>query len=351
MVMWSLPKQRFNSFARTNKTFLRKKNSGQKGETMSKKNILVLGAGGQIGTDLVTALRAQHGNDCVIATDIKDESPDKISDGPYVKLDAMDKVAVEKVLVEHNIQVVYHLVAMLSATAEQHPMKGWDLNMQSLFICLELAREGKFDQLFWPSSIAVFGPKSPRYNTPQHTVLEPSTVYGISKVSGESWCEYYHKKYNVDVRSVRYPGLISHNAAPGGGTTDYAVHVFHEALKAGRYTCFIQQDLSLPMMYMPDAIRATLAIMEAPASKVKLRTAYNISGMSFSPAEIGEAIKKHIPEFEMDCVPDYRNEIAANWPASVDDTAAREDWGWQPRYDLDKMTEDMLHHLRLSKTR
>ncbi len=313
---------------------------------MSKKNILILGAGGQIGTDLVTALREQHGNERVIATDIKEKSPEKISDGPYFMLDAMDKSAVESIIMDNDVEVVYHLVAMLSATAEQHPMKGWDLNMQSLFHCLELAREGKFGKLFWPSSIAVFGPKSPRNNTPQHTVLEPSTVYGISKVAGESWCEYYHKKYSVDVRSLRYPGLISHNAAPGGGTTDYAVHVFHEALKSAHYTCFIQKDLNLPMMYMPDAIRATLAIMEAPSAKVKLRSSYNIAGMSFNPADIASAIQHHLPEFKMDYVPDFRNDIASNWPASVDDTSAREHWGWTPEYDLDRMTADMLQHLR-----
>jgi nucleoside-diphosphate-sugar epimerase len=313
---------------------------------MSKGNILVLGAGGQIGTDLVAALRERHGAESVIASDIKPECPESLSGGPYLKLDAMDRTALESAAKTHNVGTVYHLVAMLSATAEQHPMKGWDLNMQSLFHLLELAREGVINKLFWPSSIAVFGPRSPQTNTPQHTVLEPTTVYGISKVAGESWCEYYHQKHGVDVRSVRYPGLISYKAAPGGGTTDYAVHIFHEALKNSKYTSFIQADRALPMMYMPDAIRATLSIMDAPAEQVKLRSAYNIAGMSFTPAQIGEAIAQHIPDFALDYAPDFRNEIAANWPGSVDDSAAREDWGWEREYDLNRMVADMIAHLR-----
>lgn len=308
--------------------------------------ILVLGAGGQIGTDLVFALREQHGADIVIASDIKPECPENLEGGPYIELNALDRPALEEVVRSNDISMVYHLVAMLSATAEKHPMKGWELNMQSLFHLLEMAREGIVKKIFWPSSIAVFGPRSPQTQTPQHTILEPSTVYGISKVAGESWCEYYHRKYGVDVRSVRYPGLISYKAAPGGGTTDYAVHIFHEALKNQRYTSFIQADRALPMMYMPDAIRATLQIMNAPAEKVKLRTAYNISGMSFNPEQIGKSIQQHIPEFSLDFEPDFRNEIAANWPGSVDDSAARQDWGWQPEYDLDRMVEDMLTKLR-----
>lgn len=315
---------------------------------MSKGKILVLGAGGQIGADLVDALRIQHGADEVIATDIKPECPETLNGGPYFQLDAMNAEKLKRIVDENNIGVVYHLVAMLSATAEQVPMKGWELNMQTLFHCLELAREGHIDRLFWPSSIAVFGPNSPRESTPQHTVLEPTTVYGISKVAGESWCEYYHRKYGVDVRSLRYPGLISHKTSPGGGTTDYAVHIFHEALKNGKFTSFIQADRALPMMYMPDAIRATLQIMDAHVEKVKLRTAYNISGMSFSPAGIASALKDQLPDFKMSYEPDYRNEIAANWPSSVDDTAARNDWNWQPEYDLQKMTIDMLQHLRLT---
>lgn len=313
---------------------------------MESDKILILGAAGQIGSDLTAALRERYGNDAVVASDLHEGIPTALEGGPYVQLNAMDRQALEDVVQRFEITQVYHLVAMLSATAEQHPLKGWDLNMQTLFHCLEMAREGKIKRMFWPSSIAVFGPKSPQNQTPQHTILEPSTVYGISKVAGESWCEYYHQKYGVDVRSVRYPGLISFRGAPGGGTTDYAVHIFHEALKHGRYTSFIQADRALPMMYMPDAIRATLEIMHAPAVKVRLRTAYNIAGMSFNPEEIAESIRRKLPDFSIDYAPDYRNEIAANWPASVEDSSARQDWGWQPEYDLDRMVDDMLVQLK-----
>ncbi len=314
---------------------------------MSKEKILVLGACGQIGSDLVSALRQKHGSERVIASDLHKNCPATLSDGPYEQIDAMDRPAIEAVLSKHSVNTVYHLVAMLSATAEQHPMKAWNLNMQTLFNLLEIAREGKIRKLFWPSSIAVFGPKSPRQKTPQHTVLEPATVYGISKVAGESWCEYYHRKYGVDVRSLRYPGLISYKSDPGGGTTDYAVHIFHEALKNGKYTSFIQADRALPMMYMPDAIRATLSIMEAPQEQMKVRTAYNISGMSFNPEQIGNAIRQEIAGFTLDYAPDYRNEIAANWPESIDDSVARDDWGWQPDFDLNRMVGNMLSNLRL----
>ncbi len=313
---------------------------------MESEKILILGAAGQIGSDLTAALRERYGNDAVVASDLHEGIPTALEGGPYVQLNAMDRQALEDVVQRFEITQVYHLVAMLSATAEQHPLKGWDLNMQTLFHCLEMAREGKIKRMFWPSSIAVFGPKSPQNQTPQHTILEPSTVYGISKVAGESWCEYYHQKYGVDVRSVRYPGLISFRGAPGGGTTDYAVHIFHEALKHGRYTSFIQADRALPMMYMPDAIRATLEIMHAPADKVRLRTAYNIAGMSFNPEEIAESIRRKLPDFSIGYAPDYRNEIAANWPASVEDSSARQDWGWQPEYDLDQMVDDMLVQLK-----
>ena len=313
---------------------------------MESEKILILGAAGQIGSDLTAALRERYGNDAVVASDLHEGIPTALEGGPYVQLNAMDRQALEDVVQRFEITQVYHLVAMLSATAEQQPLKGWDLNMQTLFHCLEMAREGKIKRMFWPSSIAVFGPKSPQNQTPQHTILEPSTVYGISKVAGESWCEYYHQKYGVDVRSVRYPGLISFRGAPGGGTTDYAVHIFHEALKHGRYTSFIQADRALPMMYMPDAIRATLEIMHAPAVKVRLRTAYNIAGMSFNPEEIAESIRRKLPDFSIDYAPDYRNEIAANWPASVEDSSARQDWGWQPEYDLDRMVDDMLVQLK-----
>ncbi|TVR37500.1 MAG: NAD-dependent epimerase/dehydratase family protein [Cryomorphaceae bacterium] len=313
---------------------------------MQSEKILILGAAGQIGSDLTEALRARYGAEAVVASDLHQGIPQALEGGPYVQLNAMDRQAIEDIVQRFEITQVYHLVAMLSATAEQHPLKGWELNMQTLFHCLEMAREQKIKRLYWPSSIAVFGPRSPRQNTPQHTILEPSTVYGISKVAGESWCEYYHQKYGVDVRSVRYPGLISYRGAPGGGTTDYAVHIFHEAIKHGHYTSFIQADRSLPMMYMPDAIRATLEIMHAPADKVRLRSAYNIAGMSFNPEEIAASIRRKLPDFSIDYAPDYRNEIAANWPASVDDSAAHNDWGWQPEYDLDRMVDDMLEQLR-----
>lgn len=313
---------------------------------MKERKILVLGAGGQIGTDLVCTLREKWGAENVIASDLKSTCPDKLEGGPYVSLNATDREGLRELAVQENVGEVYHLVAMLSASAEQNPEKGWALNMDTLFNVLELGREGVFDKIFWPSSIAVFGPKSPQKDTPQHTILEPTTVYGISKVAGESWCDYYHTKYGVDVRCIRYPGLISHKAAPGGGTTDYAVHIYHEALKNGQYTSFIQRDRYIPMMYMPDAIRATVEIMEAPSEKIKVRTGYNIAAMSFNPEEIGASVREHIPSFELAYDPDYRNDIAADWPGSIDDSAAKADWGWQAEYDLGRMTADMLANLR-----
>lgn len=315
---------------------------------MKDRKILVLGAGGQIGTDLVSALREKHGAANVIAADLKPECPESLKGGPYESLNAMDRDSLRELAERENVREIYHLVAMLSATAEQHPEKGWSLNMDTLFNVLELGKEGVFDKIFWPSSIAIFGPNSPQKNTPQRTILEPTTVYGITKVAGESWCEYYNAKYGVDVRIIRYPGLISYKAAPGGGTTDYAVHIYHEALQHGRYTSFIQHDRYIPMMYMPDAIRATMEIMEAPSEKIKLRTGYNIAAMSFNPEEIGASVQKHIPEFELTFKPDYRNDIAANWPDSIDDSAARKDWGWHAKYDLESMTADMLANLQTS---
>jgi nucleoside-diphosphate-sugar epimerase len=314
---------------------------------MSDTNILVLGAAGQIGSDLVFSLRKKYCNNNVVATDLSATCPAALAGGPYEQLDAMNAEAMLAIIKKHNIAHVYHLVAMLSATAEKYPIKGWDLNMQSLFNLLEIAREGHIKRIFWPSSIAVFGPNSPKSNTPQRTVLEPTTVYGISKVAGESWCEYYHQKFGVDVRCLRYPGLISYKSAPGGGTTDYAIHIFHEALKHGHYTSFIQADRQLPMMYMPDAIRATMSIMEAPANQIKIRTGYNLSAISFTPDEIAAAIEKHIPGFTIDYNPDYRNNIAANWPGSIDDAEARKDWGWKHEFDLNKMVTDMLNNLKV----
>jgi len=311
---------------------------------MSKKDrILIIGASGQVGQELVEALRLSYGNDNVVSTDLRaSEDPN----GPFEQLDVLDADALLHLIKKYDIGQVYNLAAMLSATAEKHIQAGWRLNMQGLFNTLDLAREKHIDKLYWPSSIAVFGPTTPTQNTPQRTIVEPTTVYGISKMAGESWCEYYHQKFGVDVRSVRYPGLIGYKSLPGGGTTDYAVDIFHEALKNGRYTCFLESETSLPMMYMPDAIRATIEIMEAPAESVKIRTSYNLAGMTFNPREIAAEIQQQIPEFTVDYKPDFRQEIAASWPQSIDDTAARQDWNWKEEFDLTRMTEDMLFHLR-----
>lgn len=312
---------------------------------MSKK-ILIIGAAGQIGTSLTKTLRKQHGNDNVIATDIRHPKEGPLLHGPFEELNVMDKDRLEGLLREHEIDEIYHLAAMLSATAEKNPLQGWDLNMKGLLNALELGREGLFEKIFWPSSIAVFGPSSPKIDTPQHTVQEPTTVYGISKVAGESWCSYYHKKFGVDVRSIRYPGLISYDSEPGGGTTDYAVHIFHKALEEKHYTCFLSKDSGLPMMYMDDAIRATLEIMEAPAESIQERTSYNISGVSFTPEELAKAIQKQIPDFTIEYEPDYRDDIASGWPSIIDDSVAREHWGWKPKFDIDKLVSTMLENLR-----
>jgi nucleoside-diphosphate-sugar epimerase len=309
-------------------------------------NILVIGAAGQIGTELVLQLRKTYGNDKVVSTDIKEFPKDELADGPYEQLNVLDKERLYEVVTKYNTSEVYLLAALLSATAEQNPALGWELNMNGLSNVLDLSREGLIKRIFWPSSIAVFGPNTPKDNTPQRTIMEPTTVYGITKVAGESWCEYYHRRYGVDVRSIRYPGIIGYKSAPGGGTTDYAVHIFHEAIKAGKYECFLSKDAELPMMYMPDAIKATLELMEAPADKLRIRTSYNISGISFNPEELANAIKKQIPDFEISYKPDYRDGIAKSWPSSIDDSFAREDWGWKPDYDLDSMVNDMLVHLR-----
>lgn len=313
--------------------------------------VLVLGASGQIGTDLVLRLRNELGASKVIATDIKDKAPDVFSDGPYHQLDVMDGAAVASIIEKYGVTQVYHLAALLSATAEKQPMFGWKLNMEGLFNLLEIARERKQLQIFWPSSIAVFGPTTPRQLTPQHTIMEPTTVYGISKQAGERWCEYYFHRYGVDVRSIRYPGLISYKSAPGGGTTDYAVDIYHKALDQGSYECFLKADTVLPMMYMPDALDATINLMHADASNVKVRSSYNIAAMSFDPETIANEIKKHIPEFSITCKPDFRQPIADSWPQSIDDTAARNDWGWNPKYDLKAMTSDMLHQLKLQRSK
>lgn len=308
------------------------------------KKILVIGSSGQIGTELVEGLRTRFGTENVIASDIKE--PQVKQDGPFVMVNAMDRHGIERILDKHGITEVYLLAALLSATAEKDPAFAWKLNMESLLIILELAREGKIKKVYWPSSIAVFGPTTPKDNTPQQTVTEPSTVYGISKLAGEGWCEYYYRRYGVDVRSIRYPGLIGWKSAPGGGTTDYAVHIFHEAIKHNRYTSFLGPKSMLPMMYMPDAIRATIELMEAPAAQVKERRSYNLAGMSFTPEQIAKEVERHFPGFQMSYAPDERQAYADSWPNSIDDSAARTDWGWKPRYDLRAMVDDMVAHLR-----
>lgn len=311
-----------------------------------KKTTLILGACGQIGTELTLSLRQKYGNEFVVATDIKEPVLAELKSGPFEILDASDANGMRAICEKYNVGTVYHLVAMLSATGEKFPMKAWDLNMQSLLHVLELAKEKVIDKIFWPSSIAVFGPTTPKSNAPQQTITEPSTVYGISKLAGERWCEYYYNKYGVDVRSIRYPGLISWKSQPGGGTTDYAVEIYYKALEQGKYTSFLSQHRALPMMYMEDAIRATIELTEAPAEKVKIRSSYNLAGISFDPATIGESIKKVMPEFELNFEPDFREEIAASWPESINDSAARADWNWTPEYDLDTMTQAMLSNLK-----
>ena len=310
-----------------------------------KKRILIIGACGQIGSELTTKLREIHPPHKVIASDIREGDDALMEAGPFEILDATDYSAIEDVVINYEITDVYLMAAMLSATGEKFPMKAWNLNMNSLFNVLNLAKEGKIDKIFWPSSIAVFGPTTPREATPQTTIMEPSTVYGISKQTGERWCEYYYKKYGVDVRSIRYPGLISYKTLPGGGTTDYAVDIYHKAIKHNKYICFLSANTTLPMMYMDDAIKGTINIMNAPAKKIKQRSSYNLAGISFSPKEVAESIQKHIPDFVIDYEPDFRQEIADSWPKSIDDTAAREDWGWEHQYDLDQMTKMMLDNL------
>lgn len=309
-------------------------------------NILILGSGGQIGTDLVYKLRNDLGGDRVIAADLKDQEGYLKESGPFYTLDVLDAQSVADIIRAHKVKRVYLLAALLSATAEQKMKSAWKLNMEGLFNVLDIARELGGLRVFWPSSIAVFGPTTPRIHTPQYTVMEPTTVYGISKLSGELWCEYYFKKFGVDVRSIRYPGLISYKALPGGGTTDYAVDIYHQALDKGSYNCFLKEDTALPMMYMPDAIRATLELMEAPSADVKIRSSYNLAGISFTPAQIAAEIKKHIPEFNISYEPDFRQAIADSWPQSIDDSRAQEDWGWNPKYDMESMTKDMLMHLK-----
>ena len=308
---------------------------------MKTDRILVIGACGQIGTELTEALRRQHGRYNVIAAD-KKASAD-------ILLDVLDHEELNNVVRECGVTQIYHLAAMLSANGEQNADAAWKLNVQSLLSVLKIAKEHKLEKVFWPSSIAVFGPGSPKYNCPQHTRIEPNTVYGISKRAGEYWCNYYFEKYGVDVRSLRFPGLISYSSSAGGGTTDYAVDIFHHALDQGQYSCFLSEDNCLPMMYMVDAIRATIELMNAPKEKISIRTSYNLAGMSFAPCDLAAEIKKHIPEFKISYEPDYRNAIANSWPASIKDEQARKDWGWKPAFNLQGMTLDMLEKLSIKK--
>ena len=314
---------------------------------MSQENILIIGAGGQIGVELTTALRKVYGDAHVVASDLKDEPHPLLKDkGPYEKIDAMKKRQIVEVIKKYGITQIYHLAAILSATGEMRPNWAWGINMNSVLLLLEIAREKKLKKIYWPSSIAVFGPTTPKQNTPQKTIIEPTTVYGISKYAGEQWCQYYFDKYKIDVRSIRYPGLISYKSHPGGGTTDYAVDIYYKALADKKYTCFLAEDTYLPMLYMPDAIRGTIELMEASADKLSTRMGYNLSGMSFSPKEITASIQKHIPDFTIDYAPDFRQAIANSWPQSIDDAVAQKDWNWKAAYDLDKMTGDMLKNLK-----
>jgi nucleoside-diphosphate-sugar epimerase len=313
---------------------------------MIREKILVIGASGQIGVELTLGLRKIYGNANVIASDLREQNPLLEGTGPYVSLDVMNKEMLHVQVIRQNITQVYLLAAILSATGEKNPNLAWHLNMQGLLNVLDIAKEEKLHKVYWPSSIAVFGPTSPKKDCPQQTIIEPTTVYGISKYAGEFWCNYFHFRFGVDVRSLRYPGLISYKSAPGGGTTDYAIEIFHEALEEKKYECFLKEDTYLPMMYMPDAIRATIELMEAPADKISIRTSYNLSGMSFSPKEIAAEIKKQVTDFTISYKPDYRQAIADSWPQSIDDSVARKDWGWKEEYDLKAMTKDMLQNLK-----
>lgn len=307
---------------------------------------LIIGACGQIGTELTLGLREKYGKDCIVASDIRHGSDELMQSGTFEKLDATNYESLQDIVIRHDIEEVYLMAAMLSATAEKFPMHGWNLNINSLFNVLNLAKDNKLKKVFWPSSIAVFGPSTPKENTPQSTVMEPNTVYGISKQTGERWCEYYHEKYGVDVRSIRYPGLVSYKTAPGGGTTDYAIEIFYEALAKQHYTSFLSENTALPMMYMKDAIRATISLMEAPVKKLSIRSSYNLAGISFTPKELAQSIQQEIPSFRIDYAPDFRQPIADSWPSSIDDTKARVDWGWFQEFDLQKMTRAMLKGVR-----
>ena len=314
---------------------------------MTKESVLVIGACGQVGSALIPALRDIYGDGHVIASDIRSPTCPQLEAGPFEHLDVLDVQGLVQLIEKYKPTQVYHLAALLSATAEQQPLFGWKLNMEGLFNLLNIARDDDIiKKIYWPSSIAAFGPKTPKVNTPQYTPMDPTTVYGISKLAGELQAQYYFNRWGIDVRSIRYPGLIGYEAEPGGGTTDYAVSIYHDALSTRKHTCFLKPETTLPMLYMPDAVKATLGIMHASADSIKIRTSYNVTGMSFSPAEIAAAIARKVPGFTIDYAPDARQAIAESWPQSIDDRNAREDWAWSPDYDLDKMTDDMLLNLK-----
>ncbi|MCC6599831.1 MAG: NAD-dependent epimerase/dehydratase family protein [Crocinitomicaceae bacterium] len=310
---------------------------------------LIIGASGQIGIELVIALRKLRGESNVIASDLRDPVAEELKNGPFEIVDTLDRKRIESVIDQYGITEVYQLAALLSATSEKFPDKAWNLNMNGLFNILEIAKEKKLEKVFWPSSIAVFGPTTPKDSTPQFTIMEPTSVYGISKLAGERWCEYYYQKFGVDVRSLRYPGLIGFRSEPGGGTTDYAVDIFYHAIENARYSSFLSANTMLPMMMMEDAIRATITIMGAPAEKIAIRSSYNIAGMSFTPAQLAAEISKHIVGFRMDYSPDFRQSLADSWPSSIDDSYARRDWGWLPSYHLDSLVSTMLAEIRKKK--
>lgn len=307
--------------------------------------ILIIGACGQIGTELTAKLRSTYGEENVVASDIRKLENDVVKNGIFEVVNALDYNQIEHLIEKYQITDVYLMAALLSATAEKNPAFAWDLNMNSLFHVLNLAKAGKIQKIFWPSSIAVFGPTTPRNNTPQYTIMEPTTVYGISKQAGERWCEYYHNQYGVDVRSIRYPGLISWTTEAGGGTTDYAVDIYHKTITDGTFECFLNENSALPMMYMDDAIKATIQIMQAPSEQIKIRSSYNLAAMSFTPKELAEEIKKHYPDFTITYNPDFRQKIADSWPASINDTEARQDWNWKNDFDLESMTTEMFSNL------
>lgn len=308
--------------------------------------VLIIGASGQIGSELTLALRKIYGNDQVIASDIKEGSKELMESGPFIRIDATHKNEIANCIEHHKITDVYLMAALLSATAEKYPQLAWELNMNSHSHILELARDKKIKKVFWPSSIAVFGPTTPKKLTPQHTVMEPNTVYGITKLAGERWCEYFHNKYGVDVRSIRYPGIISYKTLPGGGTTDYAIDIFHKAVNHEPYECFLKEDATLPMMFMDDAIKATIDLMQADKADIKVRSSYNLAAISFSPKDIAAEIQKHYPDFKITYKPDFRQQIAESWPNSIDDSEARNDWNWQHHFDLEALTKEMIENLK-----